>query len=234
MKKFPTKVLAPAIVAVAICSMSAMDITTLDGKTYSNIRVTEVNPAGLVVMDSDGVFQLGFENLPVDIQKKYKYDPKAAEAYLARQKKAVQAWDERLLSQKSEVVKTPAGKVSDAETKSLQQYDNEQKELAQTADADLSSQSADSNNYPGQSYDDGYGNSYNYYGWGWGYPYTYNPYWNNHWWNHHYGPYYRNGLEYGKRGYGPVQGCTHSYGSFHYSSGHYGGGGHFGGGGHGR
>ncbi len=230
MKKFPTKVTAPAIVAVAICSMSAMDITTLDGKTYSNIRVTEVNPAGLVVMDSDGVFQLGFENLPVDIQKKYKYDPKAAEAYLARQKKAVQAWDERLLSQKSEVVKTPAGKVSDAEKKSLQQYDNEQKEL----DADLSSQSADSNNYPGQSYDDGYGSSYNYYGWGWGYPYIYNPYWNNHWWNHHYGPYYRNGLEYGKRGYGPVQGCTHSYGSFHYSSGHYGGGGHFGGGGHGR
>ena len=65
----------------------AMDITTLDGTFYRDVKVTRVDADGLVITHVGGAGKIEFLNLPEEVRKKYAFDPAKAEAA----KKAVEA-----------------------------------------------------------------------------------------------------------------------------------------------
>lgn len=83
---------------VAACSVCALDIKTNDGTVYKNVSISSVTPVGFdVCYTPDGgglvIKELLFKNLPVEWQKKYNYNPQAADKFLQevdsyRQKKA--------------------------------------------------------------------------------------------------------------------------------------------------
>jgi len=62
------------------CVASALEFKTLDGDSYTNATVKRIEIDGIVVADTDGVYKLKFKKLPVDVQKKYGYDPAKEEA----------------------------------------------------------------------------------------------------------------------------------------------------------
>ncbi len=54
---------------------------TTEGKDYKNVKVSRVEPDGIVISFSGGIVKIPFTELPSDVQKKYGYDLKAAEAF---------------------------------------------------------------------------------------------------------------------------------------------------------
>ena len=56
----------------------ADDFKTVDGKEYKNVKVSRVEPDGIVITFSGGIVKIPFTDLSAEIQKKYGYDPKAA------------------------------------------------------------------------------------------------------------------------------------------------------------
>ncbi len=72
--------------AAAAISVSALDITTLDGKTYKNVSVSSITPVGFDISYTakNGAMVLRglkFTNLPEKIRKKFHYDPAKAAAF---------------------------------------------------------------------------------------------------------------------------------------------------------
>jgi hypothetical protein len=57
----------------------ADDLTTLNGTTYKNITVVKKDLYSITVLTDDGGATILFTNLPPDMQKKYGYDPVAAQ-----------------------------------------------------------------------------------------------------------------------------------------------------------
>jgi hypothetical protein len=55
-------------------------IVTLDGKTYQNCQLLNVKAEGIIVNDSDGIMEIAYGLLPLDLQKRFGYDPKQAAA----------------------------------------------------------------------------------------------------------------------------------------------------------
>jgi len=51
------------------------DITTLDGKTYKDAWVTDVEADGVHISFRDGVVKVPFDQLPQELQRQYGYDP---------------------------------------------------------------------------------------------------------------------------------------------------------------
>jgi hypothetical protein len=75
-------------VIVTVCSATialADDFKTIDGKEYKNVKVSRVEPDGVVITFSGGIVKIPFTELPPEIQKKYGYDPQAATTYSAQQ-----------------------------------------------------------------------------------------------------------------------------------------------------
>jgi hypothetical protein len=69
---------------VILCFASvafAEDFKAIDGKEYKNVKVSRVEPDGIVVTFSGGIVKIPFIELPPEIQKKYGYDPKASAAF---------------------------------------------------------------------------------------------------------------------------------------------------------
>lgn len=60
-----------ALLLAAVDCFSA-DITTLDGKTYKDARVTGVEADGVHITFRQGVVKLPFDELPAEIQQQYK------------------------------------------------------------------------------------------------------------------------------------------------------------------
>ena len=67
-----------------LCSMAALvaaidcfsaDITTLDGKTYKDAVVTEVDADGVHISFREGVVKVPFDQLPQELQRQYGYNP---------------------------------------------------------------------------------------------------------------------------------------------------------------
>jgi hypothetical protein len=67
-----------------LCSMAALvaavdcfsaDITTLDGKTYKDALVTDVEADGVHISFREGVVKVPFDQLPQELQRQYGYDP---------------------------------------------------------------------------------------------------------------------------------------------------------------
>lgn len=69
----------------------ALDITTLDGKTYKNVIVISANPVALNIgyqtKDKVDVIKgIPFTNLPEDIRKKYGYTKEKADKFISKTK----------------------------------------------------------------------------------------------------------------------------------------------------
>src|SRR5438309_8939823 len=65
---------------------------TNDGKEYKNVKVSRVEPDGIVLITKSGISKVYFTELPKDVQERFHYDPeKAAAAYAAQQAAVRQA-----------------------------------------------------------------------------------------------------------------------------------------------
>jgi len=66
----------------ALCGFAVADDMTLpNGKTYTNYKVSRVEPDGITLTHSSGITKLFFWELPPDIQKQYNYNPEKARTY---------------------------------------------------------------------------------------------------------------------------------------------------------
>jgi len=70
--------LFPFLTLTLLASVQAEDLTTTDGKTYTGVEVTKVDPDGLRIRHEAGTAKIPFEKLPVEIQKQHGYDPFSA------------------------------------------------------------------------------------------------------------------------------------------------------------
>jgi hypothetical protein len=70
----------------------ADDFKTIDGKEYKNVKVSRVEPDGVVITFSGGIVKIPFTELPPEIQAKFGYNPQAAADY---QKQAYEAGQRR-------------------------------------------------------------------------------------------------------------------------------------------
>lgn len=73
-----------AILALGLQFASAEDIKTLTGQEYKEATITRVEPDGIVLMYSAGIVKIPFAELPPELQKKYGYNPQAAQSYRAQ------------------------------------------------------------------------------------------------------------------------------------------------------
>jgi hypothetical protein len=80
---------APAFVILIVCFTSialADDFKTNDGKEYKDVKVSRVEPDGIVLITKFGISKVYFSELPKDVRERFHYDPeKAAAAYAAQQ-----------------------------------------------------------------------------------------------------------------------------------------------------
>ncbi len=169
--------------SIAALSAAASDIRTIDGKVYKDAKIAEVNPAGLVVMNTDGVFQVAFPDLPEELQKKYKYDPKSANKYLAAREKAEKEWIRHFIEEQRAFAKSgDSGK--DAEE-------------SKPEDGDVQDEAAADGTVAPPFYDVPESDAgasvvsigfYGGWGWGYGYPFYGNGCWNRWGWNRRCGP----------------------------------------------
>jgi hypothetical protein len=74
--------LAALLFASAI--VNAENFRLNDGSEYKNVRISRVEPDGIMVITNSGIVKLFFTELPKEIQEKYHYDPKKAEAFRFR------------------------------------------------------------------------------------------------------------------------------------------------------
>ena len=94
------------IMTVLMCgvALAAMDITTLDGKTYHNVQVSSVTPAGFDISYTPpgggiAIVNLKFKNLPEKIRKEYHYNPQKAAHFERRVNYYQQRKDKKLTKQ---------------------------------------------------------------------------------------------------------------------------------------
>lgn len=87
------------LMSIALPCLHAEDLTLADGTVYKNITVTKTDPDGLRIIHSDGGGKVLFTQLPEAIQKKYHYDPVAAQKYTEAQEAKKRADLDRALQQ---------------------------------------------------------------------------------------------------------------------------------------
>jgi len=59
------------IFLLAVASASALDLTTPDGQTYRNVRVTRIESNGLGIIHAGGAARIPFASLPDELRKRY-------------------------------------------------------------------------------------------------------------------------------------------------------------------
>ena len=59
----------------------ADDFKTIDGKEYKNVKVSRVEPDGIVVSSKSGISKVYFTELPKEVQEHFHYDAAKATAY---------------------------------------------------------------------------------------------------------------------------------------------------------
>jgi thiol-disulfide isomerase/thioredoxin len=57
------------------------DFKTIDGKEYKNVRLSRVEPDGIVLITSSGISKIYFTELPKEIRERFHYDAANAAAY---------------------------------------------------------------------------------------------------------------------------------------------------------
>ena len=79
---------APTFVILIVCFASialADDFKTIDGKEYKNVKVSRVEPDGIVLMTKSGISKVYFTELPKEVQERFNYDAAKATAFSAEQ-----------------------------------------------------------------------------------------------------------------------------------------------------
>jgi len=61
------------------------DFKTIDGKEYKNVRLSRVEPDGIVFITSSGISKIYFTELPKEVQERFHYDAAKAAAYSSGQ-----------------------------------------------------------------------------------------------------------------------------------------------------
>lgn len=77
---------------------------TIDGKEYKNVKVKRVEPDGIVLTTSSGIWKLYFNELPKDVQERFHYNAAQAAAYSNQQA----ATQEALRQQQEATARKPA------------------------------------------------------------------------------------------------------------------------------
>lgn len=76
-------------ITLAASRLLADDITTMDGKTYTDVKDVSLKPNGLFFVAGSGDSEQGvtvpYDNLPDDVKQKYHYDPYEMGFAVARQ-----------------------------------------------------------------------------------------------------------------------------------------------------
>ena len=73
---------------VILCSASvafAEDFKAIDGKEYKNVKVSRVEPDGIVLISKSGISKVYFTELPKEVHDRFHYDVAQAAAYSAEQ-----------------------------------------------------------------------------------------------------------------------------------------------------
>jgi len=78
------KILTFVIVCFASVAL-ADDFKAIDGKEYKNVRVSRVEPDGIVLISKSGISKVYFTELPKEVQERFHYDAAQAAAYSAEQ-----------------------------------------------------------------------------------------------------------------------------------------------------
>src|SRR5437588_6135824 len=79
---------APTFVILIVCFTSialADDFKTNDGKEYKNVKVSRVEPDGIVLITKSGISKVYFTELPKEVQERFHYDAAKAATYSAEQ-----------------------------------------------------------------------------------------------------------------------------------------------------
>lgn len=82
-------------------AVSARDITTLDGKTYKNVQISSVTPAGFDISYTPeggglAIREIFFKDLPENIRKEFNYNPQKADAFSQRVAKITQQREDEI------------------------------------------------------------------------------------------------------------------------------------------
>jgi hypothetical protein len=98
-------------------SLRADDITTLRGEKFTNVTINRVEPDGIIVIKSDGIVKIPFNDLSPELRAKYGYDPDKA----AQFKAAVQAADSQRAAEAGAVGAANAAAATQAAAAKTQQ-----------------------------------------------------------------------------------------------------------------
>jgi len=95
---------ALAIIAALSASIAlADDFKTINGKEYKNVKVSRVEPDGIVLITKSGISKVYFTELPKEVQQRFNYDPKKAAAYLRQKAKATRKNNEQLAKERADI-----------------------------------------------------------------------------------------------------------------------------------
>jgi hypothetical protein len=67
------------------------DFKTIDGKEYKNVKISRLQPDGIVLITRWGVSKVYFTQLPRDVQRRFHYDAAKGNAYSADQSAKLEA-----------------------------------------------------------------------------------------------------------------------------------------------
>ena len=96
-------------------NLFAMDITTLDGRTYRDCRVSHVDPDSICVLWSSSGARIKLANLPEPVRAQYGYDPAKAAAFERSEAGRLEAERSVLISFSSAVAGYPTSPIEGAE-----------------------------------------------------------------------------------------------------------------------
>ena len=113
-------------------------ITTLDGETYTGVKIKKVDPDGLVISYSNGqpgvfISKVHFDNLPDSIRERFHYDPNQAAYFQIQQLQTMEELRQRLTVDDQIAVSAENQRIAEGLTQ--RQIEQDQKIAAQAAEA---------------------------------------------------------------------------------------------------
>lgn len=95
------KLTALCAVLFIAATISARDITTLDGTTYKNVQISSVTPAGFDISYTPqggglAIREIFFKDLPENIRKEFSYNSQKAESFTKRVDKITRMRNEEI------------------------------------------------------------------------------------------------------------------------------------------
>ena len=73
----------------------ADNFKAIDGTEYKNVKVSRVEPDGIVLVSSSGILKVPFTELPKEVQDRFHYDAAKGAAYLAQQSATQEAFQKQ-------------------------------------------------------------------------------------------------------------------------------------------